>query len=592
MGVIHAMDKKYHLINLVFVFFSFFILSACNSGQPKQKPSIKFNTDTLTIFADESSSQVLVLILENIDVEHKIINWTSSDSNIATITPDSNPVAARVTGIAPGMVIIRASIDENYAEVRVKVVMGEFLEVEQTKISLSLGKTSHIHARAHTEDITYGISNKDIATISSTGLVTARQEGTAVITIKAGSKVAYITLTVEEDGMDFDVEDDIVLKLDENPEVTLTIVKKGSINISGGTWSLDDDSVVSVITYSDYAIIKAKTTGLSKSTYIRYNLPGYGEIKRLITVKDVDLTLNLSPLTGIFKFNETSFQLTTSLEPVQTPERSKIRYQSSVEGLIHISEDGVITRNHDYLFESDEVLTTITATSKVDPEAKKTMSLLVENPKKGIKYIRSVEAFNEVMNAKNKDAQIYLETDIDLQGRVYNDAIMPADFNGHFHGNGYKIYNFTAPGLFRNLNGTVENLHFSGTMIASQRGFIAIYMGSQAVLKNLLIEVTFKKPSAYLSAISLVGQASNVIVIGYNPDGIPLDQVSGSFVQTGTLSDGYLFRQSNNINPGSNVTLLTELELKTANTFSHFDLDIWQFMDGMMPSLKRLNSEG
>lgn len=592
MGVIHTMHKKYHVINLVFIVIFLFFIPSCSSDKTHKKPSIKFNTDTLTIFADESSSQVLFLTLENVDNENININWTSSDSSVATITPDINPVAARVQGISPGMVIIRASIDDLYAEVRVKVVMGEFLEVDQAKISLSLGKTTNIHARAHTNDITYSISNLNIASVSSTGLVTAKEEGTAVITVKAGSKVVYITLNVEEDGIDFDVEDDIVLKLDENPEMTLTLVKKGSINTDGGTWILDDDSVVSLITYDDYAIIKAKTSGLSKSTYIRYNLPSYGEIKRLITVKDIDLTLNLTPLTGIFKYNETSFKLTTSLEPVQTLERSKTRFHSSVEGLVDVSEDGVVTRNPDYIFENDEVHTYITAISEIDPEAKMTMSLLVENPKKGIKYIKDVESFNEIMNAKNREAEIYLESDIDLQGKVYNDAIMPSDFNGHFHGNSYKIYNFTAPGLFRNLNGTVENLHISGTMIGSQRGFIAIYMGSQAVARNLLIEVTFKKPSAYVSGVSLVGQASNIIIIGYNPDGIPLDQVTGSFVQTGTASDIYLYRHTNNIRPGSGVTLLTEETLKTANTFSHFDSNIWQFMDGMMPSLKKLQSEG
>ena len=47
------------------------------------------------------------------------------------------------------------------------------------------------------EKITYTSSNKNVATVSSTGVITAKKAGTAVITVKSGSKKVTCKVTVK-----------------------------------------------------------------------------------------------------------------------------------------------------------------------------------------------------------------------------------------------------------------------------------------------------------------------------------------------------------------------------------------------------------
>jgi hypothetical protein len=297
-------------------------------------------------------------------------------------------------------------------------------------------------------------------------------------------------------------------------------------------------------------LIEALETGIGKTTTIRYNLAGFEELTKNITVKDIDLVLDLSPLTGTFLAKETAFKLDAVLTPTQEGARAEILWSALPAGVVDISPDGTITRNAEYVYTEDEIIITITAKSVTDPEAQEVATIMVENPNKGLKYITDLSSFNQVMTSSNSDANIYLMADIDLGGKVYSGSIMPSDFNGYFHGNGHKISNFTATGVFGSISGTVENLAVVGNMIGTQRGFLAFHIIAGATVKNIFIDVTFKRPSTYVAGLGLLGKASNVIIIARNPDGIPVDQVYGGLVQGGTCTDVILNVTGSNVSVG------------------------------------------
>lgn len=574
--------KRNYLFSLLLIVF--FLLTACNKNEPVSEGSLHLNTYELSIASDSSSSTVVFVTLDNLEGE---IIWSSSDPSIATVTADANdPTVARVQGLKPGIVLIKVSVGDYYKECKVTVEQGEFLKVSSTKIDLSIDKTEVIHVESHVSTVTFSSSNNEIATVSPNGLVTAIAEGSAIITVKAGTKTVYVTVVVDTPAIEFADEDDLVMQLSNNPTATLSVVSKGGVDISKGTWSIDDDTVAKITVEDNNLLIEALETGVSRSTLIRFNLPGYQELVKKVIIKDIDLTLTLSPLTGTFLFNDSEFKLNATLSPVQEGERAEIIWESSPSGIVNISKDGTITRNESYSYTDDEVLVTVTATSAIDPEAKKAATILVENPQKGIKFITDLESFNKVMASASRDAEIYLMADIDLEGKIYPGAIMANDFNGHFHGNGHKIHNFTAAGVFGSISGTVENLAISGTMVGSQRGFLAFHITENANVKNLLIDVTFKKPSSYVSGLGLNGKASNVIVIANNPDGIPMDQVYGGFVQVGTGTNVIFYNEGNNINAGgSGILKVTNEQLKASGTYNNFDTDIWNIKDGAIPTL-------
>ena len=48
-----------------------------------------------------------------------------------------------------------------------------------------------------TDKVTYATSNKNIAAVSSTGIITAKKKGTAKITVRSGKKSYVIKVTVK-----------------------------------------------------------------------------------------------------------------------------------------------------------------------------------------------------------------------------------------------------------------------------------------------------------------------------------------------------------------------------------------------------------
>src|SRR5690606_31854428 len=192
--------------------------------------------------------------------------WTSSDVNIATITPDTNPTAARVRGISAGTATITISAGGKQAQCVVTVTAGEYLNITNKTISMQVGQTDTINVESHTTNITYQSNDTSIATVNSSGVVSAIGEGSAIITVKAGTKTAYVTVSIAQPGIEIVETDNIVLQLETTPTATLTAKGLGGVNPSTGTWSIEDPTVASISQDGAVVTITALETGIGKST--------------------------------------------------------------------------------------------------------------------------------------------------------------------------------------------------------------------------------------------------------------------------------------------------------------------------------------
>lgn len=89
--------------------------------------------------------------------------------------------------------------------INVKVQSGAVkttaIRVSFTKATLKAGTKKTISTTVtpstSQEKVTYTTSNKNIATVTANGIITARKRGTAKITVKSGSKKQSITITVK-----------------------------------------------------------------------------------------------------------------------------------------------------------------------------------------------------------------------------------------------------------------------------------------------------------------------------------------------------------------------------------------------------------
>lgn len=126
----------------------------------------------------------LQYILAPANATSKKLNWSSADKKIATV---SNGV---VNGVSAGTVKITAKTPDGKvkATCTVKVTMPvKSVKMSRSSMTLGIGKTAALSAvvspkNATNKAVTWKSSNYDVADVSSTGKVTGKKLGSAVIT--------------------------------------------------------------------------------------------------------------------------------------------------------------------------------------------------------------------------------------------------------------------------------------------------------------------------------------------------------------------------------------------------------------------------
>ena len=127
------------------------------------------------------------------------VKWSSSDKAVATVQKGV------VNAIGEGTAVITAKSGSKKARVEVKVIPKT---VKTTKLTLSPSKTFklkvgdrktvkvNVKPKDSTQPVKWSSSDKKVARVNSKGVVTAKGEGTAVITAKSGSKKASVKVKV------------------------------------------------------------------------------------------------------------------------------------------------------------------------------------------------------------------------------------------------------------------------------------------------------------------------------------------------------------------------------------------------------------
>ena len=145
----------------------------------KLTPTIRLNTTNIKLRVKQTTALVKVSGLARGD---SIRSWTSSNRNIATV--DSR---GRITGKRAGRTRII---------VRTEKITG--LRSSQTmKRGAKLTLKPVLTPLTSQEKIIYSSSNKNVAVVSSRGVITARKKGTARITVRSGKKSYVIKVTVK-----------------------------------------------------------------------------------------------------------------------------------------------------------------------------------------------------------------------------------------------------------------------------------------------------------------------------------------------------------------------------------------------------------
>lgn len=240
------------------------VSSSLTIGNGNRVSSVSLNKTSASVDVDKTIT--LTATISPTDSYNKKINWSSSDTSIATV--DTNGV---VKGIKSGTATIKATADDNsdkYATCSLTVGNGSKIYVtgvtmSPTSISVPVKQTAQLSAtvapsNATDRAVSWTSNDPSIATVSSSGLVTGVKVGTATITVKTddGSKTATCTVTVTQATQNVPVES---VTLSDVPTAPMSV--KGTATIKATV--TPDNATNKAVTWSssktDVATIDADT---------------------------------------------------------------------------------------------------------------------------------------------------------------------------------------------------------------------------------------------------------------------------------------------------------------------------------------------
>ena len=165
----------------------------------KLTPTLKLNTTKFTLKVKQSTSKVKVTGLANGD---SVKSWTSSNKSVAAVNSKGVITAGSRTGKAKITVTLNSG-KKGYITVTVQKSVVKTVKITGVKSALTLtkGKSTTLKPVLSPftagEKITYASSNKNVAAVNSKGVITAKKKGTAVITVKSGTKKVTCKVTVK-----------------------------------------------------------------------------------------------------------------------------------------------------------------------------------------------------------------------------------------------------------------------------------------------------------------------------------------------------------------------------------------------------------
>ncbi len=162
-------------------------------------PTIKLNVSSLLLKKGQSTKAVEVSGLAAGD---SVAGWESSNTRIVKVSKKGKITAQNKTGTAKVTVTLASGLKKS---ITVKVQSGAVkttaIKDVPAKLMIKVKKTSTLKPvlkpLTSKEKITYSSSNKNVATVSSKGKITAKKKGSAVIMVKAGKISVRCKVTVK-----------------------------------------------------------------------------------------------------------------------------------------------------------------------------------------------------------------------------------------------------------------------------------------------------------------------------------------------------------------------------------------------------------
>ena len=183
------------------------ICTVCKHSEEKNvgskiKATVKLTTTSLPLQAKQKVTTFKVYGMAKGD---SVVSWKSSNSNIVKVSGKSNGSCVITAGSKAGKAVITITLKSKLKKnVTITVTKGNIATTKITGVPSSLKllrgqKTILKPSRfpiSSKEKITYTSSNSKVVTVDVNGRVTAKNKGTAIITVKSGKKYVKCKVVV------------------------------------------------------------------------------------------------------------------------------------------------------------------------------------------------------------------------------------------------------------------------------------------------------------------------------------------------------------------------------------------------------------
>ena len=152
----------------------------------------------------EAESTTITATVTPSDATNKVVSWSSSNDSVATVS------GGKITGVSTGTATITAKTYNGKSatctvtvQTNPDIVKPSGITVSPTSLTITAGETGDLTAtvlpsNATNKTVTWTSSDTSVATVNSSGVVTAVAQGTATITASTfNGKTATAEITVE-----------------------------------------------------------------------------------------------------------------------------------------------------------------------------------------------------------------------------------------------------------------------------------------------------------------------------------------------------------------------------------------------------------
>ncbi|MBQ6761978.1 MAG: Ig-like domain-containing protein [Bacteroidales bacterium] len=290
------------------------VVQAGKNGNYVAVESVSVSPKELTLTEGETTTLTASVAPRN--ASDKSVTWSSNNSTVARVS-DAGIVTARSVGSAK---ITVKTVDGSKTAscsltVKAKTIPVQGVSIDKASITMAVGDTQTLTATvtpltATDKSVTWSSGNTSVATVSSTGVVTAKGVGTATITVTTndGGKKATCSVTVTPVAVTGVTLNKSSLSLYQNDSETLvaTVLPSNATNKSV-SWSTSNSSVATVTSNGQVTAVAAGTAtitvttadgGMTASCAVSVTADPYGAVDLGLSVKWASFNYGASSVTS------------------------------------------------------------------------------------------------------------------------------------------------------------------------------------------------------------------------------------------------------------------------------------------------------